>query len=282
MTIAIEDLLKCPDDIPALPFYVSKILEAINDPEAGIDDIANFISKDIGLTTKVLKLVNSPYFGLPAKVTTISHSLNIIGLRPIGSLVLASTLMSEFKEIPENYVTMESFWSHSIASGIAAKEICKIKRLKKGESLYIAGIIHDIGSLVIYKKYPEKSKEVLTQCNEYGKNLIDTEQELLGFDHAQLGAAMIEKWNLPKLIQETTEFHHQPLNAPTYKEESAIVNLADYIIHSNQLGSSGELLGTDLDKDVLKFLGLSMDEMALISENTIQSFDEIYKALKNS
>ena len=282
MTIAIEDLIKCSDEIPALPFYVSKILEAINDPEANTDDIANLISKDIGLTTKILKLVNSPYFGLPAKVTTISHALSIIGLSPIGTLVLASTLMSQFKNIPENYVTMESFWSHSIASGIAAKEICKLKKLKNGESLYIAGIIHDIGSLVIYKKYPEKAHEALIQCNEYGQGLIDSEQKFLGFDHAQLGSALIEKWNLPKLIQETTEFHHQPLNAPTYKKETAIVNLADYIIHSNQLGSSGELRGSDLNKDILKLLELSMDDLALVSEKTIQNFDEIYKALKNT
>ncbi len=282
MTIAIEDLIKCSDDIPALPFYVSKILEAINDPEASADDIANLISKDIGLTTKILKLVNSPYFGLSTKVTTISHSLSILGLSPIGSLVLTSTLMSQFKDIPENYVTMESFWSHSIASGIAAKEICKLKKLKNGESLYIAGIIHDIGSLVIYKTYPEKASEVLIQCNEYEKDLIDSEQKFLGFDHAQLGSALIEKWSLPKLIQETTEFHHQPLNAPTYKEETAIVNLADYIIHSNQLGSSGELRGADLNEDVLKFLELSLDDLALVSEKTIQNFEETYKALKNS
>lgn len=279
MTIAIERLIKNPDDIPALPANFYKIMEAINDPDANLHDIADLISRDIGLTTKILRLVNSSYFGLSTKVTTISHSLNIIGISPLSTIVLASALMSQFKGIPDYFVTMESFWSHSVASGIAAREISKIKMLGNEELLYISGMIHDIGSLVIYKEYSEKAKIALTQCNEWGQNLIDSEKSVLGFDHAQVGGALIEQWKLPKIIQETTAYHHQPLNAPSYKEEAAIVYLADYIVQSNQLGSSGEVHSFDLDQEVLKSLGLSIEALSLISEKTIQSFDEVYKIL---
>lgn len=279
MNIVIENLFKNPDAIPALPVSVYNIFMAINDPDANVHKIADLILGDVGLTTKILRLANSSYFGLSTQVTTISHSLNILGLNPLGNLVLACSLMSEFKDIPENLITMESFWSHSVACGIAAREISVMISFGNEELLYIAGMVHDIGSLVIYKEYPEKAKTALKRCNEWGQNLIDSEKCVLGFDHAQVGSALIEKWKLPKIYQETTEYHHQPLNAPSYKEETAIVHLADYTVHSNQLGSSGEIKSFDLDEEVLEILGLPIKILPWLSERTKATFEEIYNIL---
>ena len=280
MTIKIESLFKNPDDIPMLPASVTKIMEAIYNPNSRYEDIATLISRDVSLTTKILKSVNSAYFGFSSKISSIPYSINIIGLNPIGSLILASTLLSKFKGMPEDFVTMESFWSHSIASGIAAKEICQLKGLKhKEETLYVAGLMHDIGCMIIYKEFPEKAGIALNQCNEEGEDIIIAERKALGFDHAEVGAALIKRWKLPELIQETTEFHHKPLSAPVYKEEAAIVHVAEYIVQSNQLGSSGEIQSTDLDPRILKSLKLSTDDLGPISEKTIERFDDIYDAL---
>jgi HD-like signal output (HDOD) protein len=279
MNVAIEHIFKHPDAIPSLPANFNKIIESINDPDADMQEIGDLISSDIGLTTKILRLVNSSYFGLSDQVATISHSLSILGLSPLSTLVLASELISKFKDIPENFVTTESFWSHSVASGIAARQICKMKNFGNEELLYIAGMIHDIGSLIIYKEYPEEAKRALTQCNEWGINLINAEKSALGYDHAQVGGALMERWTLPKIIQETTQYHHCPLNAPTFKREAAIVHLADYIVQSNQLGSSGEIKEFKLDQRVLKFLEMPMKILPWISEKTKESFAEVYKIL---
>lgn len=281
MNVAIEHIFKDPDAIPSLPANFHKIIEAVNDPDADVDEIAGLISSDIGLTTKILRLVNSSYFGLSTQVATISHSLNILGLSPLGTLVLASELMSQFKDIPEEFVTTESFWSHSVASGIAARQICKLKNSGNEEVLYIAGMIHDIGSVLIYREFPEKAKKALTQCNEWGIELINAEKTAMGFDHAQVGGALMEKWQLPIIIQETTLYHHKPLNAPTHKLEAAIVHLADYIVQSSQLGSSGEIQASQLDQRVLKFLDLPEKILPWISEKTKESFEEVYKILAN-
>ncbi len=281
MKVAIEYIFKNPEAIPTLPANFYKIIDSINNPDANIQEIANLISSDIGLTTKILRLVNSSYFGLSTKVATITHSLNILGLSPLSTLVLASEIISKFKDIPENFVTTESFWSHSVASGIAARQICKLKNLANEELLYVAGMIHDIGSLLIFKEYPEEAKKALTQCNEWGINLVNAEKKALGFDHAQVGGALMEKWKLPEIIQETTQYHHLPLNAPNYKEEAAIVHLADYIVQSNQLGSSGEIQGFKLDQRVLKFLDLPMKILPWISAKTKESFEEVYGILSN-
>jgi HD-like signal output (HDOD) protein len=279
MTVAIETIFKHPDAIPTLPANFYLIIDAINDPDANVHEIADIISSDVGLTAKILRLVNSSYFGLSTKVATISHSLNIIGLSPLSTLVLASAIISQFKGIPEYFVTTESFWSHSIATGIAARQISKLKNLGNEELLYIAGMVHDIGSILIYQEYPVKAKKALTQCNEWGINLINAEKSVLGFDHAEVGGALMKKWKLPKVIQETTEYHHRPLKAPSYKEETAIVHLADYIVQSNQLGSSGEIKSFDMDLRVLKFLDLPEKILPWISEKTKESFDEVYKIM---
>jgi HD-like signal output (HDOD) protein len=279
MNVAIEHIFKDPDAIPSLPANFNKIVEAINDPDADMHEIGDLISSDMGLTTKILRLVNSSYFGLSTQVATISHALSIIGLSPLSTLVLASEIMSKFKDIPENFVTTESFWSHNIASGIAARQICKLKKFGNEELLYISGMMHDIGSLIIYREYPEEAKRALTQCNEWGINLTNSERSALGYDHAQVGSALMERWNLPVIIQETTLYHHRPLNAPTFIREASIVHLADYIVQSNQLGSSGEAQGFKLDRRVLKYLEMPMKIIPWVSEKTKESFAEVYKIL---
>lgn len=279
MNVAIEHIFKNPDAIPSLPDNFHKIILSINDPDTDMQEIGGLISSDIGLTTKVLRLVNSSYFGLSGQVATISHALNILGLGPLSTLVLASELISKFKEIPEGFVTTESFWSHSVASGIAARQIGILKNFGNEEILYIAGMIHDIGSLVIYKEYPEQAKKALTQCNEWGINLVNAEKSALGYDHAQVGGALTERWMLPSIIQETTMYHHRPLNAPTHKQEAAVVHLADYIVQSNQLGSSGESHEFKLDQRVLKYLELPIKILPWISEKTKESFAEVYSIL---
>jgi HD-like signal output (HDOD) protein len=279
MNVAIEHIFKDPDAIPSLPASFYKIIEAINDPDANMHEIGDLISSDMGLTAKILRLVNSSYFGLSTEVATISHALGIIGLSPLSTLVLASEILSKFKDIPENFVTAESFWSHNIASGIAARQICKLKNFGNEELLYIAGMIHDIGSLIIYREYPEEAKRALTQCNEWGIDLINSERSALGYDHAEVGGALMERWALPIIIQETTLYHHRPLNAPTFKKEASIVHLADYIVQSNQLGSSGEAQGFKLDRRVLKYLEMPMKIIPWVSEKTKESFAEVYEIL---
>ncbi len=279
MNVAIEHIFKNPDAIPSLRDNFYKIIESINDPDAEMHEIAELISSDIGLTVKILRLVNSSYFGLSTQVATISHAISILGLSPLSTLVLASELMSHFKDIPENFVTTESFWSHNVASGIAARQISKLKNYGNEELMYFAGMVHDIGSLIIYKEYPEKSRNALNQCNDWGINLINAEKSALGFDHAQVGGALMEKWMFPEILRETTQYHHQPLNAPSYKKEAAVVHLADYIVQSNQLGSSGESQEFKLDQRVLKFLELPMKILPWISEKTKESFEEVYSIL---
>ena len=281
MSFNLKSLIKDPNEIPSLPVIFYKIMDAIDAPNTTLDEIARLVEKDAGLETRILGLVNSSFYGFSDKITSISHAIGIIGTSNLKELVLSTLVVSRFKNIPEHYVTMESFWSHSIACGLAGKELSKIFSIDNAEGIYVVGMIHDIGSLMIYKEAPEKAALVLERCNEWGKTLTDAEQSVLGFDHTQVGEALFREWRLPEIFSEITAFHHNPLKAPGFPKETAIIYVADYIAQSSQLGTSGELQSQPLDSEVKNYLGLSIENISTVSKKTIHSFEEITRIFLN-
>jgi HD-like signal output (HDOD) protein len=277
-TLDLEHIVKNPDNFPTLPSVYYLLNKALKDPDSTITDIAEIVSSDFALTTQILKLVNSSFFGLEDKVETLSHAINILGIDKLSNLVLATSVISRFEGIPEEFVTMKSFWSHSIACGLAAREISNFGMSDIKETLYVGGMIHDIGSLIFYKEIPELAIEALDRCNNWGQNLVDAEKNLLGFDHTEIGSALIDYWELPEIYGEMILYHHAPWNAPKYSKEVSAIYLADYITHCNQLGSSGELQNSSLEQKALEILNISHNSIPEISEKTITLFEETAKA----
>ena len=176
--------------------------------------------------------------------------------------------------IPEEFVTMESFWHHSIACGLAARSIAKHKQFSNPENLYVAGMLHDIGSLVIYKQIPEKALQALTRCNQWGVPLAQAEKEVFGFDHTLMGKLLIEQWKLPESWSEIAQFHHNPKNSKEYAEETAIVHLADHIAHNSRLGSAGHSGTKPLDESVWETLNIDPSIKSLVFREMIQLFND--------
>jgi HD-like signal output (HDOD) protein len=281
MPFKLKNLIKNPREIPTLPAIYYQIMEALNDPDETLEGIARVIEQDPSLTIRLLGLVNSPFFGFSNNISKLSQAIGAIGTIHLRELVLSTTVISQFKNIPEKYATMESFWTHGIACGLAAKELSKTLSLGDPDELYVIGMIHDIGSLLIYKGASEKAALVLERCNDWGLNLINAEQEVLGFDHTQVGEALTQKWDLPENFSEAIRFHHDPLTAPESTKETAILYVANYIVESSQLGSSGPFQSQPLDEKVIEFLGLSFDNIPSISKKIIRSVEDIAKVFIN-
>ena len=275
MSFQLQSLIKDPSEIPTLPAIFYQIMDALNDPDETLEGIAGLIEKDPSLTIRLLSLVNSPFFSFSNKISNLSQAIGIIGTTHLRELVLCTTVISQFKNIPEDYTTMESFWTHGIACGLASKELSTTLSIGEAEELYVLGMIHDIGALLIYKDASEKAAIALERCNEWGLNLIDAEQDVLGFDHTQVGGALVQKWELPEKFREIITFHHDPLKAPNYTKEAAILYVGNYIVESNQLGSSGPFQSQPLDEKVIEFLGLSFDNISTSSQKIIGSVEEI-------
>jgi len=275
-----EALLKGMVELSSLPFIYIKINEAVNNPRSSIKDISEIISGDPGLTSRLLRLVNSAFYGFPSKIETVNRALFMVGTQQMRDLALATSVMSLFKGIPGHLVSMESLWRHSVACGLAARMLATVRQSKTNvELLFTAGIIHDIGRLVIYKKIPETAQEMILRCKDSKEPLYLVEKEMLGFDHSDLGRMLAQSWNLPPSLEEVLACHHFPQEAKQYPVETSVVHIADYIVHAIQLGDSGEQYVPPLDEKVWELSGIPASVLSSTSDQLRHEFEDVVQSL---
>lgn len=237
-----------------------KLEEVLKSEDCTFNDISHVIESDPTLAAKLLKIVNSPTYGLMGQVDSIDHAVGIIGKESLAELALAAAAMEKFDDIPNDVFDLKEFWCHSIACAFAAQRVAKYRDYPRPEQLYLAGILHDIGQLVLLQKEPEIYFDVcLKSKNSSDQGLIIAEKEELGYDHAQIGGILLKEWRLPASIYVPVMNHHEPLKAQTYKEESFILHIAELIAYEVGFGKSSEPALPFLQKEAIKFLNLNLD-----------------------
>lgn len=268
-----EELVNNGVQIPSLPALFNEINEAVEDPESSFTEIARIISGDTALSGRLLRIVNSSFFGFPQQVETITHAVTIVGTAQLRDLVLATTIISRFQGLPRDLINMESFWKHNIACGLAARTIAVYRREPNAERFYVNGMLHDLGRLVLCLSMPEKVAEMFGR-GANGELMRDAEMELLGFDHAEVGGELLKKWKLPKRVEDAVRYHHQPTTAREYPLEAAILHVADVIAHAMQLGCSGERHVPPLDAQAWDKIELPSNIMASVIDQVDRQFEE--------
>lgn len=253
----LEDLVRGTEHVSSPPMIFMQINEAINNPRSSIIDIARLISEDQGLTAHLLKLANSPLYGFPSRIETINQAIAILGTQQIRDLALAASVLKLFEGIPKELIDMESFWCHSISCGLIARILSTYRKEPNVERFFVAGIMHDIGRLIMYTRIPELSYESLLKSKSSGELLYKVEREIIGFDHATVGGFLLKEWRLPLSLEEMVRFHHNPLQAMRFPVETSVVHVADIIAHAMQLGSSGESFIPPLDAKAWERIELS-------------------------
>ena len=274
--IDIQDLISANEPLASLPNTFYKLREVVSNPNCDFDDIAEIISLDPSLTLRLLKIVNSAFYGFRGEVETIPHAMGIVGTEQLMQLVLATTVVGQFKNIPKDMVNMEYFWKHSVACGLAARAINEVREANEGESIFVAGLLHDVGRLVMCLKVPDQLKIVLGFAKKSGDRWYKAEAKYFGFDHGGVGGALLRTWNLPKKLQEAVAHHHFPASAKNYPQEAAIVNLADRISHHIVLDSDHDSQNFSSEKEAWDAVQLSEDfHLPQILEQTISQFEEV-------
>lgn len=234
------DLLKGKVAVPSLPIIFTRINEAVNNPRMSIADIGKIISEDTGLSSRLLKIANSALYGFPAKIETISRAVTIIGTQQLRDLSLATVVLKLFRGIPRDMMNMESFWRHSIACGIAARILATYRREPNVERYFVAGVLHDVGRLVLCMKMPAEMRLAAERSRTNGELLHLLEAEVLGVDHAVVGGMLMRLWNLPPTLESIVMHHHHPIKADSHPVEAAMVHISDLIAHAMQLGRTSE------------------------------------------
>ena len=262
------------DWIGSPPLVYRKLHQAMQNPDASFGEFSDIISTDPSLAARLLRIANSPFYGLGSKVETIIHALSIVGIDQLKELALATILVNQFKGIDRDLVDMQSFWMHSIGCGLAARTIAKNMGEPHVEPYYTACMLHDIGSLIIYKEIPEKAREILTRCKSEGLSLSTVEKEVLDFTHTEVGAVVFTKWGLPRSLIEAVQYHHHPSEAKEHPLFPAIVHLADIIAYEMDLGTGGESTIPVLDPAAIQRTGLTRSFLSDIQDDVRDQVDE--------
>ncbi len=260
--------------VSSMPAVVYKLQEALLDEDMSFNEIGEIISGDPALTARLLKIVNSPFFGLESKVDTISHALGVVGVVDLHDLVISSVLVNNFKDLSEEFVSINSFWKHNIATGVIAREIALLLEDPKPEKYYLSGMLHDIGSLIIFNLLPDASQEVIAKCRENNNPLYQEETKLIGFNHMDVGSRLLKAWKLPENIIAAAANHHEPFQGKEFSFEGGLIHLADSVAHILELGESGEPYIPMMYKKVLDRLDLEENFWEPIEEKIRKLYDE--------
>ncbi len=267
--IRLNHIVQKVNDMPVLPSRVNRIIELIEDPNSTIDDLEKEILMDQSLTSKILKLANSAYYGYPRKINTVSQATILLGFQTIKSIVLASTVSKMMAHELKGYALGENdLWTQSQTCAIISRNIAKEIKISNPETAYIGGLLRDIGKTIL-SYYVEREYNAIVNKVEFGNiSFLEAEEEILGFNHAQVGEKIAEKWNFPEDLVEAIGLHHTPEKSIINPTLVSIVHIADAITMMLGVGIGVDGLAYNFSPFALETLNLSsIDVEDLISKS---------------
>lgn len=256
--LAPELIVRDVGGLVSLPEVVIRINELVDDPDSSAEDIGRAVSQDAGLTAQLLRLANSAMFGMSRQVETVGRAVAVLGTRQVRDLTLGITAARAFTGIPNDLVSMGSFWHHSVLAAVAARHVAEHSRRGRPESAFVGGLLHDVGQLVLFKTRPTESREALLMTIDAPgePDLHLCERAILGFDHAAVGGALARKWKLPVSLQECIEFHHEPDRAVHHPVDVSVVHIANSLAVLTEIESDDFLDAPEIHPLAWELTGL--------------------------
>lgn len=269
-------IIRRVDDLPTLPRIVLKITELINNPKSSARDLAGVITDDQVLTARLLKFVNSSFYGFPQNISTATDAVVLLGFDAIRNLLLTTSMFDLFSnKNKENELKREKMWDHSLGCAVAAKVIGGYVRYDNPEELFVSGLLHDIGKIVEMLFLPDDFAEVVSMVENKNILMWAAEDHVLGYTHADVGRLLAERWNLPSKLVTVIACHHQPGLAGGFSQEAAIVHIADILCRAMNIGSGGDNKIPPLDKNAWETIQLKLSAIEPIMQEIENQFRDI-------
>jgi putative nucleotidyltransferase with HDIG domain len=264
-------LLEKLQDIRTLPMVAMRVNELINDPNSSGADIAEVLKKDQVLTAKILRLVNSSYYAIPGGVADVQRALAFLGFNTLAQLVLSLSVFDFFAPVEGEQFSIMEFWRHALATAVCSEILSRQLKQGKPEEAFTCGLLHDVGKLVLNEIDPQALVEIVKQSSARKCSFIAIEREMDMPTHAFLGEAVATKWGLPQIIRQAIRYHHHDVAnmstiLPSSKTMIQIVRLANAICIRGAVGKSGDFTDGEITTELLKPLGLTMDDLPAIAE----------------
>ncbi len=262
----VDALIHEVNKLVSVPDVYYKLESLIEQEHSTIDDFARVLGADADLCARLLNLANSAFYSVSVPVVSIEKAVMHIGVRQIREMVLVTAIKGAFDRMPSDKVDMDSFWRHSIAVGMMAKHLAKAVRMPQADKMYVPGLLHDLGRLVLFLKLSDKMGELMMRRDDEKLSLHRLELDYLSFSHAEVGGRLLAQWKVPASIVEPVMHHHQPHYSFEFHRETCLLFVADRVVMEHGFGDSGEAnLGTFSSQELLIVHELGLDEQQLDS-----------------
>lgn len=275
---AARNLVQGETSLISLPATFYKIMKVMESPYSSALHIAEVVGKDSSLAAKLLKLVNSAFYGFPSKVDSISRAVALVGTRELTSLALGISVITVFDGIPATVMDMEGFWKHSISCGVYASLIASSRQGRADERFFVAGLLHDLGRLLMVRKHPGFCLDALGMSRRQGVPAFMAEQRYFGYDHARVGGMLCKAWRIPATIEQMIRHHHDPFNS-RHVVDASTIHLANSLAMVAGAGASGEGVLPPLQEaawDCLKLNTSDLAPMVLQAQRQITEIQHIF------
>ncbi len=256
MAVSAEQLQQQIEDLtnlPTLPAVVQFIITRVEEDNTSAQEIGKIIARDQVLSAKILRMVNSPFYGFPGRISSVTHAIVLLGFNVVKGLVLSTAVFDTLAK------ETRGLWEHSLGTAVLSRRLAKELGLPESDEIMIAGLLHDLGKVVLSFLVPKDYRAARRHAESNGCHIAVAENELLGFDHARVGQWVAIRWNLPQRLTDAMAFHHDPSRAKFSRDTAAVVQLADILARGLSYGDGGDPTMPPLDHAAFRALDISFE-----------------------
>ena len=279
MKRSVKQILAEVSRLPAVPGVVQQVLALVSDPDFSYDELMETVRLDPGITAGVLRVCNSPYYGLRQKVNSLKHALTLLGPAKVVDIVLSNEVVGFYKKTQDGYdLARGDLWQHSMATALLAQKLGERTGYNHPSMLFTAALLHDVGKLILSEYVGEDFAYIEQVMAKKKISFVEAEREVLGLDHALLGGAVAKSWNFPEPIIKAIALHHDPGRARTDKDLVQLVALANLLVVSVGVGVGAEGLAAPVDPGLLKGVGVrnkDLQDMTLEIKSILDQAQEL-------
>ena len=267
-----EELVSKLEDLMPLPTTIKKLVQLTRDPDSDLNEIVLSLEKDQAMVAKILKLANSSYYGFSKQIKTIAHAVVCLGYNTIKNIALTATTHSILNKGVVSYALEKgALFKHSYSVAIAARILATKLKYPNPDEVYVMGLLHDVGKVVLDQYAKQKFIDVVRLFRSGNISFLQAEEQVLGFNHGEIGAKVAEKWNLSDDLVQSIRYHHDPANAPANNLTVHMVHIADMVSELLGIGLGYDGLNYELQPESMEKLSL---ESSAIETLMMQVMDE--------
>lgn len=271
--VQLDDVIKQIKDLPTLPTVAQEMLSNLDEDDTSLDVICEKVALDQSLTAKMLRLANSSYYGANSKVITLQQAVALLGIKNVKELILMASIESSFPAAKCFNFDTKAFWRHSIATAISAELISRTLKMKH-DFAFTAGLLHDIGRMVLVTRFPNDYQQVITYREQEDCSLLEAEQAVMGIDHVVVGWLLAKEWEFSDAIQDAIRGHHHP-DDKNLNSIASVIHVANSIVHALDLSKTEDDLVPPISQHAWDTLALSEAQYLSIFRETELRFDAL-------